>query len=66
MPTLVVIGLGYSATRAVEEVASRFDRIVVTVRDPARATELTASGIGGVPVEALVFDGTAASDRLAA
>ncbi|BBF94544.1 SDR family oxidoreductase [Blastochloris tepida] len=61
MATLVVIGLGYSATRIVQEVAGRFERIVVTVRDPARAAALTGDQVVATP-----FDGTAASDRLAA
>lgn len=59
MATLVVIGLGYSATRIVAEVEGRFDRIVVTVRDPVRASALAG------PVEAVAFDGTAAVPRLA-
>jgi nucleoside-diphosphate-sugar epimerase len=61
MVTLVVIGLGYSATRIVAEVGGRFDRIIVTVRDPARAATLATD-----KVEALAFDGTAAVPRLAA
>lgn len=65
MATLVVIGLGYSASRVVAEVAPRFERIVVTVRDPARAAALSAQGVGGVPVEAIAFDGTAAVPALA-
>jgi nucleoside-diphosphate-sugar epimerase len=61
MATLVVIGLGYSARRIVEEVGGRFDRIIATVRDPVRAEALTKDRL-----EAVAFDGTASVPRLAA
>ena len=69
MSTLVVIGLGYSATRIVDEVAGRFDHVVVTVRDPVRAEALTLGGPEArlaVSIEAIAFDGTRRVPRLAA
>ena len=69
MSTLVVIGLGYSATRIVQEVSGRFDHVVVTVRDPVRAEALTLGGPEArlaVSIEAFAFDGTRRVPRLAA
>lgn len=69
MSTLVVIGLGYSATRIVQEVSGRFDHVVVTVRDPVRAEALTLGGAEArlaVSIEAIAFDGTRRVPRLAA
>lgn len=66
MPHLVVVGLGYSATRFVAEVSARFDRVTATVRDPARAGALARTGFAGRPVEAIAYDGRAPSPALAA
>jgi nucleoside-diphosphate-sugar epimerase len=62
MATLICFGFGYSAQHYVAARGARFDRIVVTVRDPERAASLNAAG--PVSTTALVFDGERASADL--
>ncbi|MGL4727146.1 MAG: SDR family oxidoreductase [Bosea sp. (in: a-proteobacteria)] len=57
---LVILGLGYSASAFLHDVADRFDRITVTVRDPARAREMS-----GGKVEGVAFDGNTMPPALA-
>jgi NAD dependent epimerase/dehydratase family len=66
MSTLLCLGLGYTAAHYVARHGSRFERAIGTVRTPKKAAALSAAGIGGRPVETIVFDGNTASDRLAA
>ena len=62
MATLVCFGLGYSAHQWLTEYGRRFDRIVATTTDAARAAELTTSARQGF--KALAFDGSVASPAL--
>jgi len=56
MATLLCLGLGYCARHYVREFGARFDRVIGTTRSTERATVLARDGIGGRPVEMLVFD----------
>jgi nucleoside-diphosphate-sugar epimerase len=66
MSTLLCLGLGYTAAHYVARYGSRFARVIGTVRTPKKAGVLSAAGMGGRPVEAIVFDATTASDLPAA
>jgi nucleoside-diphosphate-sugar epimerase len=61
MPTLICIGLGYSAEHYVAAYGDKFDRVVGTMRSKERAAVINA--YGGKP-HAIVFDGKTASDEL--
>jgi nucleoside-diphosphate-sugar epimerase len=63
--TLVCLGFGYSAQHYVALHGKRFGRIVGTTRSEEGAKALSARRFGGNTVEMLVFDGNAASPRLA-
>ena len=65
MTTLLCLGFGYSAQHYVALQGKRFDRIVGTTRSEDSAKALSARRFGGNTVEALVFDGNAASPMLA-
>src|SRR4249920_1397306 len=60
MPNLFCFGLGYSASHTIAEFGARFDRIAGTVTTREKAAAIAAAGIGGLNVEAFVFDGSAA------
>lgn len=64
MKTLLCFGLSYTAQHYLAAYGARFERVLVTVRDNKRATELNARADGGI--RALAFDGTSASDNLRA
>jgi nucleoside-diphosphate-sugar epimerase len=66
MPTLVCLGLGYTARHYVAEFGARFDRIVGTTRSADDAAALAAQRFGGRGVEMLVFDGKTASPEVRA
>jgi nucleoside-diphosphate-sugar epimerase len=66
MPALVCLGFGYCARHYVTHFGKRFDRIVGTTRSAEHVAALAAKSFGGRSVEMLVFDGTAASDDVAA
>src|SRR6185295_10626717 len=57
MPALFCFGLGYSSAHYVSEFGARFDRIAGTVRTREKATAIARAGVGGLKVEAFVFDG---------
>jgi len=62
MPTLVCLGLGYSAQHFVETFGQKFERIIATMRGADRVAALNARPRGNL--EALSFDGTSASPEL--
>jgi dTDP-4-dehydrorhamnose reductase len=64
MPTLLCFGLGYSATHFLEAYGHRYDRVIVTVRSRVKAAILGLRA--GVPLDVLIFDGRAASERIVA
>ena len=66
MPTLICFGLGYCARHYVTHFGGRFDRTTGTTRTAERAATFAARSFGGRSVEMLDFDGTAASDDVAA
>ena len=63
MPTLICLGLGYSARHYVAAFGDRFTRIVGTSRTAERTGEPAADSLGGKLVM-LVFDGATASNAL--
>jgi nucleoside-diphosphate-sugar epimerase len=65
MTTLVCLGFGYSAQHYVALFGTRFDRIVGTTRTDHNAVVLGSRRFGGNIAEIIVFDGTAASPKLA-
>jgi hypothetical protein len=66
MPTLVCLGLGYTARHYITEFGTRFDRIIGTTRTADEAAALAAQRFGGRAVEVLVFDGKSASPEVTA
>lgn len=62
MKTLVCFGLGYSAQQWLAEYGARFERIVATTTDAARAAALNTTARRGVTTVA--FDGTMSSPEL--
>ncbi len=66
MPTLVCIGLGYSAEHFAAAFGHKFDRIVGTMRSKERAAVINAydSAHDAGKLRALVFDGKAATPEL--
>jgi NAD dependent epimerase/dehydratase family len=62
MSTLLCLGFGYTAAHYVARHGSRFARVIGTVRTPKKAAVLSAAGIAGRSVEAMVFDANTASD----
>jgi nucleoside-diphosphate-sugar epimerase len=65
MPNLFCFGLGYSAEHLVRDFGARFDRVAGTVREADKAAHIARNGIGGKPVETIVFDGTSAPSEIA-
>jgi nucleoside-diphosphate-sugar epimerase len=59
MSTLICLGLGYSAQHYVAGCGARFDRIIGTSRDAARAAELAACSFAGRRAAMLTFEGSA-------
>jgi len=62
MPTLLCIGLGYSAEHYVAAFGHKFNRIAGTMRGKERAAVLNA--YDGGALRALVFDGKSATEEL--
>jgi dTDP-4-dehydrorhamnose reductase len=62
MATLLCFGFGYCAEHYAQDFGRKFDRIVGTVRGAERAAILNA--YEGAQLQAMVFDGGAASDNL--
>lgn len=58
MSALVCLGLGYCARAYAAEFGARFDHIVGTTRSADHVAPLGREGVGGRPVEMLMFDGT--------
>jgi len=62
---LFCFGLGYSATHFIAEYGGGYARIMGTVRDPEKAARLSRQGLGGHPIDAMVFDGSNAPAEIA-
>jgi nucleoside-diphosphate-sugar epimerase len=66
MPTLLCLGLGYSAQHYVAAFGGRFSRIVGTTRTAGHAATPAARDLGGHRAEMLAFDGMTAFSALRA
>jgi len=66
MPTLICLGLGYSAAHYTAAFGQRFERIIGTARTADRTARLAARPIGPHKPDVLLFDGGAAAPALLA
>lgn len=55
MSALFCFGLSYTATAYIEHYGTQFDRIAGTVRTSEKAARVTAQGLGGQRIEAILF-----------